>query len=421
MYSILLKLNLIPILFIINIISIFLGNNTLSYILMFVYLYFSVLYIYRNKVYKNSFNISNIQIIVTLFLVMLSSTIISGKVDNIIKMALLFISTILGITLTLSKGKLYISSGFNMFNNIMTIINIYGIIEFICKENIFIRYICDPSTRNWNIWYFNTNMYRNFTVFSHPIVYGNILVILFWINMYVCKNKVYKNINYILIIINLYATKSRSSWIAFFVTLLIYYFHNLYIIYCNKKINIKKTIKIILLIFLSIFILRLELVQSLLVSVIERFTVLFEDAGSVSLNQRSGTIIQIINDIKNENVFKVVLGHGYNTIQEYMINIKVVLDNFKTSDNQYISILWEFGLLGIILNIIVIFKVIYNVIFNKMNELNKLLHYIFISISVNMFFYEAYGWYIIASIYFFVIGLMCINIEYEQDYICSRS
>src|SRR5699024_1705719 len=134
----------------------------------------------------------DIMIIFTLFFIMIFTTIMNidgiEEFSKLIKLFILIINLVIGLECALLFGKGYIDKGFCIINNIMMILNIEGIFEFIRKSNIYVEYIKNIKVKNWHIWSFGTDSYRNFSVFTHPIVYANILILSFWINHFLCEN-----------------------------------------------------------------------------------------------------------------------------------------------------------------------------------------------------------------------------------------
>lgn len=60
--------------------------------------------------------------------------------------------------------------------------------------------------------------------YGHPIVFGSVLLIAFWLSFYLIKNRVYRGVCSVLLCIGILSSGARSSWIAFSMGILVYNF-----------------------------------------------------------------------------------------------------------------------------------------------------------------------------------------------------
>ena len=386
-----LHINIIIVLFILSVLGFYISES-------FKYLYdiysiYILIYLSLFKKSKFKLDIDKYQLIyfIIFICIMIISVIsnISNR-DACIDFIRIFIAVILIYKILAVYGENYIYNFLNQFIFLMFIINIFGIFEFITRINIFQNFALE-GYKSWFSDSVTVVNFRSFSIFIHPIIYGTILSInlICLINLKSSMKKIFYFLNLILIVINIYGTKSRSSWIAISIVFIIY------IIFKIKKINnIKLTKKnflysyiILILSFILIIIFR-NGINNIFESIINRFTYNFFN--DVSRIQRISTINLILkNSIKNP--FYIIMGHGFKTVGTFMLNNKIIISGFTSTDNQYMTFIYEFGYIFLIIYILFLLKTFIN-IFKSKNKLQLLFCIIFIDISINMFFYEAFGW-----------------------------
>lgn len=407
------KINIIPIIFILNIISSFLDNYSLSYasiIFSLIVLFYKII---NYKLDKHKIHIKSVQLIIcTIFYIILVTVIncfFKNEFYNVVKSVLLILPLTLGTLLVVYFGKDYFYDGLIKISNLMTIINIYGLIEFFYKENFLVEFMVSDRTRQIVNAFIHTSNYRTSTVFTNPIIYGNLLVIFWWINLYLLKNHKLKILNYILILVNLYATRSRSAWLTFFITIIIYLFVIVFRnIKINNGINNKVIIKIMTILFIFLALINIPQVQQVINSIMSRFYELNSIEGSVSATQRLGSINVVLDGVYNGSIRSFILGNGFGSSLDYMMGITVVLVGFNTTDNQYLSVLLDFGIVGLILISACILVPLFAEIRNDYNR-SLCIIFIIISISICMYFYEIAYWPIISQLLFICVGAQSIR------------
>ncbi|WP_415522930.1 O-antigen ligase family protein [Clostridium sp.] len=218
--------------------------------------------------------------------------------------------------------------------------------------------------------------------------------------------------------INLFFTGSRSSWIALVITLIIYYFKIIIskIINSDFKITYKKIYVSIFIFLLSVIILFIfsNYILSVINIILQRIiTATNNSYGDVSRLQRLGTIRIIYNYMLNNGIVNFLFGNGFKSVNIFMLNNPVVISGFSTTDNQYLSFFYDFGFLGLLLYIIII---IYSVIIffkNNILNINNLSILCFLTISVNMFFFNSYTRYNV--LIFLIVTMFFIGIKNNKN------
>lgn len=307
-------------------------------------------------------------------------------------------------------GEKYIIDFFQDIIKIMFILNIISLFEYIGKTNFFYEKLLVIPEGRYSV--IGTSDMRLFSIFKHPIVYGNMLVINFSILYFFKKNycKIFYWLNIIAIIINLYGTKSRSSWIAFIVVLL-----NIFILEGKIKEKIKlKSLIICTIVIINAIILMIifkEEVSSIIDSILSRF--LFEDGSDLSKVQRLGAMSNVLNNI-SENPINIFIGNGVYASSEFMLNNTVVLKEVKFMDNMYLTAIYNFGFLYVYIYILYLISSLFQGIRNK--DINRnMSSNVLLAISVNMFFYEALHWLVPLFIFLIVNCLNIFDVERKNE------
>lgn len=290
---------------------------------------------------------------------------------------------------------------------------IYGIIEFITGNNIFFSYMNLESAYYKKQFELN-GMVRVSTIFGHPIVYGTFLICLFWIIYFLYdkrKLKLSEKMIIALIIINLGLTQSRSSWITFVITIIIYYLPKLKLKISKIK---KKTLFRCITVAIGLIIMH-ESVFYVFDLLIDRFNDIFTSDGKASLLQRVGAIDLVIGSLSRSSFLEIMFGKGVFSTVDLLKNNIIFLQGFTSIDNQYLTLLYENGLTIIILYLIIFIGIfLTNLQSNQNSNISKISYFIFYTISINMFFYEAISikWYSISMLLFIALGVLSKNLKY---------
>lgn len=288
--------------------------------------------------------------------------------------------------------------GLDNLKKIFFVIAIYGIFEFILCKNIIANRLGFHIISPYQITAIQNHLiYRVRTVFMHPIVYGNVLVIAIALN-YFSSNK-RKWIYYLVFSLNIFLTKSRSTWIVFLIEILI-------LIYIERKNNVsKKIITLIGGILVLLIVILFETDIGIFSLILNRFT---ELKGSDSLNQRAGVIPVLFNLFFNSSLFQMIFGHGAHASKIIMKNVTIAIKNFGTVDNEWLSVLYDFGIIGITC---LLFTLAGN--FRKLLKANtKVTKSIACCIVVTLLcllFYDGFTWMVIYYLFFLLLGILSMS------------
>lgn len=345
-------------------------------------------------------------------LVIISTLIFSqDKISSCLNIILFWVSFIVGTMLFNNKKSLFFN--FRLIRDFIVIAAIYGIYEFTIKFNEFaFEYTMKSGTPDRYLWQFSKSNYRVASLFLHPIIFGMVLLIAFWFTFYSKEGKLKKYILEFVIVLNIFFTMSRSIWIAFIVGLILITIN--YIFYKNRDF-LGFSIKISHLITLLILILILPVGVTLLLSnggnIIDQFTNRLNNIGNDnSYIQRSGTLnyfVQMFFSI-TEIPF-LLIGHGQGSADSFMKHIDIITSGFTTTDNQYISILYNYGVWMIFAIIYSCYKCIEFLRFSK--NIDSFMVIIFVSFLVSMFFFEAFNFITLNWLFFVVWGYLARMLE----------
>lgn len=267
---------------------------------------------------------------------------------------------------------------------------IIGIPEYFMQSNFFY-----PSYGNpWQT-------YRVSSIFHHPIIYATSMTVGFIFALYLVKNKLIKAMLLVVFGFGVFTSLSRSSWVAFAVSMLFLFFA-----YYRKKLTLRKLFYFILGIVLFIALLISPIGQSAVNILISRFAGSLSD---VSGTQRLGSIAYIFNDlIVNFNPITMFFGHGEDAAGRLMLNTTIDIDNFSTTDNEYLLILYNYGVIALGAVVYFFFWLLKTAMvkYNNLTDLQKALFFSCIALFITCFFYEITETKVCAWLALVIIGML---------------
>lgn len=285
---------------------------------------------------------------------------------------------------------------------------ILGWIEYIKKKSLLYG-ITTVAAKDWQASMFGTSRFRIYTMFLHPIAYGLFLVILFWIVVnYKYKNYFFNAVYIFLIISNLYFTGSRSSWITLIITLIVNYFTKMKSHTVKKKRTRGYYLRmyfgiVIFIVLCCIF--RKQLIDAIQ-SIILRFDlVINKDYMDGSRTQRLGAFTNIMEFIKTD-LLGVIAGKGVG-YSALFTQLHPINDGFNIVDNQYISIIYDSGIIGLGIFLSIFISTLRNASKYSLYKSKKVCFIGIIAVFINIFFYEGltfYGILVLLSIFIFMIN-----------------
>lgn len=272
---------------------------------------------------------------------------------------------------------------------------VVGIPEYFSHSNIFFPDYGNP----WQT-------YRVSSLYHHPLMYSTMLSIGFWISIYLIKNRILKLFSLIVFTFGIFASLSRSSWIAWLIVIA-------YVILSKFRSRITKKMILsgIATVFIITFFFQTNYGEVLIDTISSRFSNLSKDLSST---QRLGTIAYIQGDIVNNiNPLTFLLGHGEDSAAYFMLNTVIDIENFSSTDNQYLLIFYNYGAIALFIVIKVIFDV-NRIIFARYAELSAFSRCVYASLAVfaiTAFFYEITETKICCWVMVLCIGFMVYEVD----------
>lgn len=298
-------------------------------------------------------------------------------------------------------GKKYGESGCKdllLFFSVIFIVAAFVCVpEYILKKSLFF-----PSYGN--AW----TAFRTPSIYGHPIRVGTSLTFALAIHIFLYKKSFMRWAIIILDLFGLFACESRSSWIACACTCLL-----LLVAATQKRVTRKKVMMAMSAIIIVFLFLMSDPGTRMMVVVAGRFAQAIGD--DVAKVQRLGAISYFATKVINEfNPITFLLGHGEDAAANVMLETSIVFKNFSTTDNQYLLVFYNYGLIALIFVLSGTVKCIIRFIRkykSNGNTVNCLL-FICISQAICSFFYELTENKSCAFLVMCSIGmLLSINVE----------
>lgn len=314
------------------------------------------------------------------------------SINSIYRIIVFWMMYLIGIIIS-SKEDDYIISSYNYFYRIGFLFVVYGLIEWIRRDNFLIPYL----SRVYAYSSVGTSEYRISSFFVHPIVYANILLIMLVINIYRDCSSRSRYVGYLMILISLFATSTRGAWLIAAQILIMELIDNF-----KTKISLRSFMVIL---FVIVFLIAgICIGNSYLTTIAERFLQL---SGSNSLNYRLSIIMSYVNAVFKSNIINIIFGHGYSSARNSLDDISSYNLNIDALDNQWITLLYDGGLfIFIVLAVVFIYCVIK--FFKSHNRINKLLLLMIIISLEEMFFYDTLSWQV-SSMFFIIPAAIYFN------------
>nr|WP_263324280.1 hypothetical protein [Neobacillus sp. Marseille-Q6967] len=417
------KINIIVILFISFIMSTYIYGEIFHYILYVIILGLLFWDLFQNnKKFKENIRVNKLLMgtCIVLFLLLFLSSISLNELKVLVKnYSPIYVILIYGLVQYYKYGNKYGEQFFFQFAFLMNVLSVINLYQVIFHRPLLVRFFTEKID-SYQYWAYGTDAFRVISVFGHPIISALFFSVLFICNIYVINSK-YKYIKYILqliALVNLFATQSRSAWITLVIVLVLYGIRNFKvtkIMNYKVELTIKKIfryyfISIFILIILGFLIFNFE---QILTDIITRFgDSLSKNSTDISTLQRLGTFDLIINHMFSSGVFQLVFGNGLGSVGDFMLFNMVVIENFTTTDNMYLTFFFELGMISILTYVVFLLISIYRLFFTKKYWLSELAALCFIFISIDFFFFEGIGWGTVTT--FWAFSLLTLLITFSN-------
>lgn len=289
-----------------------------------------------------------------------------------------------------------------------------GVIETICKQYIFYPVFnksLDMST-------IHTNNFRTTLIFGHPAITAIFMLFVFIILFYFpCKKTILQYFGCIAITITIYGTKTRAMWITFVFLICIMLAEKCKNFVRKNYYVKKKKIYIFIIIGLVGIIVSVYLYPfiSKQINVISGYLSLMFDRGNsyVSRVVRVGNIQNALKYVMT-NPISILLGGGLGFGNAFSSQNGIVLsygDVWKYGiDNQFVTLLLEFGVLGVVIYLISILYAFLAYFRTNDNE-SKMGSLFVVLIAFSSLSIDSFGWR--TCTFILQIGLFLISSKKE--------
>ncbi len=255
----------------------------------------------------------------------------SEAIKGIMQMTMFFGIIIYGMILADTYKDDAIEKMFMGICFVIFISSLYGIYEYITLSNPLNKFFYVQKEL------LNNDNSRAMSIYLHPIYFSQVIIIGFCINYYFNKSYFKRNIYNLVFLFALYTTKTRGAWIIFGVLFVLSIL--------SKSRNRQKLIKKSNLLFSAIFISVLVAVNlkfDILASVFERFGQL---KGGASMGQRTEAVNYILNQFLHSSWIRKLIGHGVLGTSHQLSKVTFYYNDFVATDNQWVSWLYNNGLI----------------------------------------------------------------------------
>lgn len=272
-----------------------------------------------------------------------------------------------------------------LVRNFISITSLLGIYEIVTKKQPYINIITsqDAIKSFQDMGSVNAYFYRLTLFFYHPIFYGVLLNIAIIILLYLpFKSKIFQYMFLITIVLNLIFTQSRSSWVALLFIVMFFVVKELK---QNKQQALKK-------ILIAVFI--IAIISVVIINVVpelrDQIVDLLQDRLFGNQNDVGGARMFNWSLLQYPNAMWIRIIGGGNGYAISLLHAHPTLNGWEDAiDNQYLTFLLNYGIVGIMLFGVIIVKTI-KLLFNSKNKLNKIILLSLLNIIISGIFYEYY-------------------------------
>lgn len=286
------------------------------------------------------------------------------------------------------------------FGLIMAIIGCY---EFATRSTVFMKFVTAESKMYMQI-NSGTAVMRVRSIFLHPTLCGVFMTVSWLCILFVpYKRKWFNSLAKIIVFLCLLGTQSRSNWIAFVVVNVLYL--------CGKRRKNRKYINKRHIVYMGICLILLfvtaiifnEYIANIYQLVVKR-CILAVDSNHAGNYNRVTMIKMGLAEWNNFKIKEKVFGAGNGYAMAFLHKHPIRGWNMAV-DNQYLTVLLDFGLVGLFFLLGLIGYII-KVIITDYNQMSQLCGLCLLSMLISAFFYEMLSWIMVTLVLSLFLCLM---------------
>ncbi|MEB6087863.1 oligosaccharide repeat unit polymerase [Enterococcus casseliflavus] len=278
---------------------------------------------------------------------------------------------------------------------------IFSLFEGFVKNNVFIEKFGGESIVNELIRTRYTANYLIRGTMEHPLIISFFCIFITPF-IFLFDNKILRNFLIALVIFTSFVTYKRTSMVLVLVLVVLGYTGR--IIFIDKeKFPASKIFKIFLVIIvMGLLVMFVPISGETLFERIYNQFMKLETYNRYSIIHRSSSIRLGLEHFFKSNVFGIFFGNGYRSLSNYFLSnsITISVDGFYVIDNSYLTMLNDFGLVGIFTFLILSIKSLFSIYrrFKSSREKKNKFFYCMISLSLifclsHIFFFDFMNWF----------------------------
>ena len=292
------------------------------------------------------------------------------------------------------------------------ILSLLGVVECITKQSLFLQFITVES-RQYMVEQLGTSAARVRLIFIQPIICA-VFMVFFWLSLLYSpfKNRILNIVFGLSIIISILGTQSRSSWIAFVCVTLLALKNKIKTYQFKKNDFYGGVIFLILCIVVVCF--NWKSLHAVFNLWWMRWVAGLNTTNASNYN-RMTMIRNGLSDWMSASFIQKLFGGGATYAIDYLKNYAIRGWNTAV-DNQYLTILMNFGLVGEVLFLSLVYK-IGIITLKAKNPRIEFWGLACISMFISTFFYEMLSWTMITMLFTLSICMLEKEISNKLEYI----
>lgn len=312
-------------------------------------------------------------------------------------------------------GKDYFAQGLKQLGVALFAVAIFGVLEGIAGYNPFVGFFSHILGE----WRMGTISYRASSIFSHPIPFAHMMLIGMTIFMVAYKGSLAKKVFAVAVfLMAIIESQTRSALV---IAIVIFCLLGLRYLISSRQGRLSAFAIIACCLFALVVMMMIltGYAPSFASGLIERLSTL--DSFDVSVTQRTGAVQLLLDEVFRRSPLELFIGNGISSSNELIGGTTISIENFNTVDNNWMTVLFDFGVVAFMAMIVLALRGLYHFLFNKDSVIACYGAVVTIS-SLYMFFYSFTMWK--CTIFVLLLGyyaICCLTQAQSQNRAVLRS